>query len=201
MSNSSASSHIRAACGGTTLVIFLLVSTAVLSHDKHAKTVNVQVNSTKTALETMDKGCTGHPRRPDWDEAGCIRVSHDEVGDLQFRLTGDKVCDDAPTPKLNWVLDGLQLANKNQQKPASNAEWDNPTTVLDQEVARDFKVDAWTGWVNLDIPPSGVDLAVTNRNLSEDGYVIWYRLRATCVGSSTVDPIYLDPRIDNEGTD
>jgi hypothetical protein len=180
-------------CKTLCLVLTLVLSPALaVAHGGGGgKPVNLEVNSAGDALETKTaSGCTGKPNRPSFVEPGCVRFEAGLSDTVTFKLTGNPNCDGSK----KWKLDGVQLANVNGVKPDP---WPDVVTDLDARAVRDFNVNPNTGWVNLSATGSTID--VTNRNISATGYHVWYRVRAVC-DETAVEPIYLDPRFDNEGT-
>lgn len=180
-------------CKTLCLVLALVLSPALaVAHEPgDGKPVKLQVGSTGDELvSTTPSGCTGKPNRPSFVEPGCVRFDEGLSDEVTFNLTGNPTCGGGK----KWELDGVQLANVNGAKPDP---WPDVVTDLDARAVRDFDVNPNTGWVNL--ATTGNMITVANRNISETGYYVWYRVRATCE-DATVEPIYLDPRFDNEGT-
>lgn len=132
--------------------------------------------------------CKGHKTRPDMDEYGCFRFAKGKWDIVRIELKR-KLCSIGPRD-FEWQLDRVQLAGVNSdEKP----EWGGR---IDAVAARDFNADPNDGEIlMIDGAPSRT-ISFVNRNVSIDGYTVWYRVRATCDGKN---PIYFDPRMDNEG--
>ncbi len=180
--------------------IFLLVPVQVSAHEKGnaLHKVRLNVNTSDTALETNEpSGCMGKVSRPNMAEAGCVRFAEGLSDSVEFMLTPSKICKpaDSQSPVVHWSLDGVQLANVNGLKPSS---WPAINDSLDPRAIRDFETDPSTGWI-IDIDGPGSSIKIENKNISATSYYVWYRVRASCEGTS-VPSIYLDPRMDNEGT-
>ena len=166
---------------------------------KKIETVKLEITDSGVLEIKSDSKCpmkTGRKSRPGFPEKGCVRAPEGEELEVLFTLSG-KTSNDACKQPYKYGLNGIQLGGKNGLKP-STAQWDNPTVLLDAEVQADFVVDPVSGWANYTTNANG-DLVLTDQNKSEGGYWIWYRVRATCNNSETPNPIYYDPRVDNEG--
>jgi len=182
------------------LIVFCFVATAPsLVQARKYETVKLEISDAGTLVMKSESKCpmkTGRKPRPEFPEKGCIRAPEGEALEVEFTLSGTKSNDACKKPQ-EYKLDGIQLGGKNGLKPTT-AQWDNPTTLLDDEVQADFSVDSGSGWANFSTNANG-NIVLENNNESEDGYFFWYRVRATCSNPETPNTLYYDPRGDNEG--
>jgi hypothetical protein len=153
------------------------------------KALQLEVNGDETALTTRHNSeCVGHPNRPDMPEKGCFRFAKGKWDNVRFRLDR-KTCRDGGDQYL-WELDRVELAGVNATaKPTFGGR-------LDPVAVRDFNADPATGQVIYVENAPARDISIKNRNAALEPYSVWYRVRATCNGKN---PIYFDPRFDNEG--
>lgn len=175
----------------------LPVSMAALAHDvtvAGGKPIVLKVEAGALRMVAPASECLGHASRPNFTEFGCLRFSKNTMDSVKFTLPpgGNADCD----PGIKWELDGVQLGGMNQDsKPA----WSQIMPVSDAQLQLDFDVDPGTGWVSYTPVANGI--SIVNKNMTRYGYTVWYRVRASCPGKPMVNPIYFDPRMDNEGND
>lgn len=187
--------HIKIAA-----MLFAVVPLAVLAHNTKPEVVDLEVDSAGKLVMKSPSKCpavSGAQGKAGFPEAGCVRAPKGEALEVEFKLTGNLSIPGVCASPAKYQLDGIQLGGKNSVKP-SQAEWDSPSKLLDTEVLADFVADPVSGWANYTKKANG-NIVLTNNNGSKNGYFIWYRVRATCSDAATPNPIYYDPRFDNEG--
>ena len=150
------------------------------------KPLKLEVNGNGDALITkQDSKCT----RGGMTEKGCLKFKSNTWDIVKITLKRTKCSYSGGESR--WKLDGVQLGDVDKRdKPA---DWANIASPLDARAVRDFNADN-TGWIKNLTPDRTVK--IKNRNASATPYSVWYRVRATCEGEN---PIYLDPRFENEG--
>lgn len=173
-----------------TVVVLATGSASVFAHGQGGgKKLKLEVSGDDLSLVPKTRSeCKGHRSRPDIEEDGCFRFEKGKWDTVRIELKR-KLCY-IGTRTFEWELDRVQLAGVNSDlKPVWGGK-------LDAVAARDFNADPNDGEIRMiDGAPSRT-ISFINRNNSIDGYTVWYRVRASCDGQN---PIYFDPRFDNEG--
>lgn len=171
-----------------------------MAHNVKPEVIDLEVNSSGALVMKSPSKCppvSGAQGKAGFPEPGCVRAPKGEALEVEFKLMGNLSIPGVCDSPAKYQLSGIQLGGKNSTKP-TQSEWDNPTTLLDTVVLADFVADPVTGWANIETKTNG-NIVLRNNNGSKYGYFIWYRVRATCSDPATPNPIYYDPRFDNEG--
>lgn len=182
-----------------TVMIAVMPATG-MAHNIKPEVIDLEVDSSGALVMKTPSKCPaegGSQGKAGFPEAGCVRAPKGEALEVEFKLTGNLSIPGVCVSPEKYQLSGIQLGGKNSTKPTL-AEWETPTSLLDAVVLADFVADPVTGWANFDTKQNG-NIVLRNNNGSRYGYFIWYRVRATCSDPATPNPIYYDPRFDNEG--
>lgn len=156
--------------------------------------LKLEVVDGELVLKTKSK-CPATATRRGYPENGCVRADKNDSLTIEFKLSGERRCPAGGS----YQLSGVQLAGKGTGEEPKPEQWGN--SPLHAVVQNDFDVaDAASGWLNVDYSENGNKMTVENLNRSLAGYVIWYRVRATCGDGDNAHHIYYDPRIDNLGS-
>ena len=191
-------SGIGSICSKIVSLVLLLGTFSVAQAASQSPNVYLQVNRAGSALEvfsgtdtnTCDASTIGadNPRAPGYI---CFRKGNSGLINLHLPTSGS--CHEQETG-WNWHITEVLVGGQGSgTKPAT---WGG----LSSGAAADLGVDPTTGVVDI-TPDSGSVVHFKNDNVHE--FVYWYNVKAVCTrGEQTHgDPIYLDPRGRNGGTD